>query len=196
MLRRTAVRTAAAMAAMLMLAACASTGADEQTRSAGQVGYPEVARNLTRVPPDQRKELPTISGPALGSNQTISTQDFRGKVVVINVWGSWCPPCRKEAPDLQAASVETKDIAQFVGITSKDYDPAPAEAFVRSFEITYPSIYDPTGKVLLAFAGELPPSAIPTTMIIDQQGRLAVRVLSEVSKITLVNMINDVADGH
>ena len=196
MLRRTAVRTAAALAAMLILAACASTGADEQTPSAGQVGYPEVARNLTRVPPDQRKELPTVSGPALGSNQTISTQDFRGKVVVINVWGSWCPPCRKEAPDLQAASVETKDIAQFVGITSKDYDPAPAEAFVRSFEITYPSIYDPTGKVLLAFAGELPPSAIPTTMIIDRQGRLAVRVLSEVSKITLVDMINDVADGH
>jgi thiol-disulfide isomerase/thioredoxin len=196
MLRRTAVRIAAALAAMLILAACASTGADEQTRSAGQVGYPEVARNLTRVPPDQRKELPTVSGPALGSNQTISTQDFRGKVVVINVWGSWCPPCRKEAPDLQAASVETKDIAQFVGITSKDYDPAPAEAFVRSFEITYPSIYDPTGKVLLAFAGELPPSAIPTTMIIDRQGRLAVRVLSEVSKITLVDMINDVADGH
>jgi thiol-disulfide isomerase/thioredoxin len=140
--------------------------------------------------------LPTISGPALGSNQTISTQEFRGKVVVINVWGSWCPPCRKEAPDLQAASVETKDIAQFVGITSKDYDPAPAQAFVRSFKITYPSIYDPTGKVLLAFAGKLPPSAIPSTMIIDREGRLAVRVLSEVSKITLVDMINDVADGQ
>jgi thiol-disulfide isomerase/thioredoxin len=196
MARRSAIRTVAVLAAMLILAACAGTGADEQTRSAGQVGYPEVARNLTRVPPDQRKELPTVSGPALGSNQTISTQDFRGKVVVINVWGSWCPPCRKEAPDLQAASVETKHIAQFVGITSKDYDPAPAEAFVRSFQITYPSIYDPTGKVLLAFAGELPPSAIPTTMIIDRQGRLAVRVLSEVSKITLVDMINDVADGR
>jgi len=196
MVRRTAIRTAAVLAAMLILAACGSTGADEQTRSAGQVGYPDVARNLTRVPPDQRNELPAISGPALGSTQTISTQDFRGKVVVINVWGSWCPPCRKEAPDLQAASVETKDVAQFVGITSKDYDPAPAEAFVRSFKITYPSIYDPTGKVLLAFAGELPPSAIPSTMIIDRQGRLAVRVLSEVSKITLVDMINDVADGR
>ena len=196
MLRRTAVRTAAALTAILILAACASTGADEPTRSAGQVGYPDVPRNLTRVPPDQRTELPTISGPALGNNQTISTQDFRGKVVVVNVWGSWCPPCRKEAPDLQAASVETKDIAQFVGITSKDYDPAPAKAFIRSFKITYPSIYDPTGKVLLAFAGELPPSAIPSTMIIDREGRLAVRVLSEVSKITLVDMINDVADGQ
>ena len=196
MLRHTAVRIAAALAATLILVSCARTGADEQTRSAGQVGYPTVPRNLTRIPPDQRKELPTVSGPTLGSNQTISSQDYRGKVVVINVWGSWCPPCRKEAPDLQAASVETKDIAQFVGITSKDYDPAPAEAFVRSFKITYPSIYDPTGKVLLAFAGELPPSAIPSTMIIDREGRLAVRVLSEVSKITLVDMINDVANGQ
>jgi thiol-disulfide isomerase/thioredoxin len=196
MLRHTAVRIAAALAATLILVSCARTGADEQTRSAGQVGYPTVPRNLTRIAPDQRKELPTVSGPTLGSNQTISSQDYRGKVVVINVWGSWCPPCRKEAPDLQAASVETKDVAQFVGITSKDYDPAPAEAFVRSFKITYPSIYDPTGKVLLAFAGELPPSAIPSTMIIDREGRLAVRVLSEVSKITLVDMINDVANGR
>jgi thiol-disulfide isomerase/thioredoxin len=196
MLRHTAVRIAVALAATLILVSCARTGTDEQSQNAGQVGYPTVPRNLTRISPDQRQVLPTISGPALGSNQTISTQEYRGKVVVINVWGSWCPPCRKEAPDLQAASVETKDVAQFVGITSKDYDPAPAEAFVRSFKITYPSIYDPTGKVLLAFAGELPPSAIPSTMIIDREGRLAVRVLSEVSKITLVDMINDVANGR
>jgi thiol-disulfide isomerase/thioredoxin len=196
MLRHIAVRIAVALAATLILGSCARTGADEQTQNAGQVGYPTVPRNLTRIPPDQRQVLPTVSGPALGSNQTISTQDYRGKVVVINVWGSWCPPCRKEAPDLQAASVETRDVAQFVGITSKDYDPAPAEAFVRSFKITYPSIYDPSGKVLLAFAGQLPPSAIPSTMIIDREGRLAVRVLSEVSKITLVDMINDVASGR
>jgi thiol-disulfide isomerase/thioredoxin len=196
MLRHTAVRIVVALAATLILVSCARTGADEQSQNVGQVGYPTVPRNLTRISPDQRQVLPTVSGPVLGSNRTISTQDYRGKVVVINVWGSWCPPCRKEAPDLQAASVETKDVAQFVGITSKDYDPAPAEAFVRSFKITYPSIYDPTGKVLLAFAGELPPSAIPSTMIIDREGRLAVRVLSEVSKITLVDMINDVANGR
>ena len=108
MLRRTAIRVTAALAALLIPASCANTGADEQTRSAGQVGYPEVPRNLTRVAPDQRKELPIVSGPALGSNQTISTHDYRGRVVVINVWGSWCPPCRKEAPDLQEASVQTR----------------------------------------------------------------------------------------
>ena len=196
MLRHIAVRIAVALAATLILVSCARTGADEQTQNGGQVGYPTVPRTLTRIPPDQRQVLPTVSGPALGSNQPISTQDYLGTVVVINVWGSWCPPCRKDAPDLQAASVETRDVAQFVGITSKDYDPAPAEAFVRSFKITYPSIYDPTGKVLLAFAGQLPPSAIPSTMIIDREGRLAVRVLSEVSKITLIDMINDVGSGR
>ncbi|HJV14169.1 MAG TPA: TlpA disulfide reductase family protein, partial [Propionibacteriaceae bacterium] len=194
--RRCAIRVGVGLAAIVLLTACASTGADEQTRSAGQVGYPTVPRNLTQIPPEERKELPAVTGPALGSNKKVSTQDYRGKVVVINVWGSWCPPCRKEAPDLQAASVETKNVAQFIGITSKDYDPAPAEAFVRSFKITYPSIYDPSGKALLAFAGELPPSAIPSTLIIDREGRLAVRVLGEVSKITLVDMINGVADGQ
>ena len=74
MLRRTAVRIAAGLAAALMLTACASTGADEQTRSAGQVGYPNVPRNLTRVAPEQRNELPAVSGPVLGGNKTISTQ--------------------------------------------------------------------------------------------------------------------------
>ena len=179
----------------LLLTACAGTNANQPVRTGSEQGYPDVSNRLTQIPPDQRTLLPPVSGPALGRDQILSTQDYPGQVVVINVWGSWCGPCRKEAPDLQAASTETSDIAQFIGITSKDYDSAQAEAFVRAFKITYPSIYDPTGKTLLAFAGQLPPSAIPSTMIIDGQGRLAVRVLGEISKITLVAMINDVASG-
>ncbi len=185
----------AALICCLVLTACAGTNANQPVRMGSEQGYPDVGNRLTQIPPDQRTVLPPVSGPALGSGKTLSTQDYAGRVVVINVWGSWCPPCRKEAPDLQAAYAKTSDTAQFIGITSKDYDPAPAEAFVRAFKITYPSIYDPTGKTLLAFAGQLPPSAVPSTMIIDAQGRLAVRVLGEISTITLVAMIDDVASG-
>ena len=64
---------------------------------------------------------------------------------MINVWGSWCPPCREEAPDLQAASERDQGQAQFIGITSRDSTPAAPQAFVRANKITYPSIFDPTG---------------------------------------------------
>jgi thiol-disulfide isomerase/thioredoxin len=189
-----------ALAAALVLAAtltsCSSTGADEPTRAGNQQGYVGVDRTLTRIPPDQRKPVPAVSGPALGSDKTVSTADYAGKVIVLNVWGSWCSPCREEAPDLQAASEATRGKAQFVGINIRDFSTGAPEAFVRTQKISYPSIFDPSGQTLLQLAGQIPPSAIPSTLIVDAQGRLAVRVLSNVSRITLVDMINDVAAGH
>ena len=182
--------------ASMLLTGCTATSGDETSRGAAQAGYPQSERNLTRIAPEQRTLLPEISGPALGAESTLSSRDYPGKVVVINVWGSWCAPCRSEAPELQAASERTKDAAQFLGITSKDYDPAPALAFTRAFSISYPSIFDPTGRVLLDFASVLPPSAIPSTMIIDSDGRLAARVLGPISTTTLVDMITDVASGR
>jgi thiol-disulfide isomerase/thioredoxin len=179
-----------ALALCLIAAGC---GGDERSTEGGYVGAS--SSRVTVVPPDQRKPAATVSGTELGGTGTISTRDFPGKVVVVNVWGSWCPPCRQEAPELQAASQQTKDKAAFLGITTKDYDPAPAEAFVRKFKITYPSIYDPTGNVLLSFGGDLPPSAIPSTLVLDQQGRVAARVLGTITAETLVTMIDDVAAG-
>jgi len=178
----------------LMLTACTANSADP-SRGAAQAGYPQSERNLTRITPEQRAPLPEISGPALGADNVLSSHDYPGKVVVVNVWGSWCAPCRSEAPELEAASKQTKGTAQFLGITSKDYDPAPAVAFTRAFSISYPSIFDPTGTVLLNFASVLPPSAIPSTMIIDSQGRLAARILGPITTTTLVDMITDVASG-
>jgi thiol-disulfide isomerase/thioredoxin len=177
-----------------LLAGCAATGADEQTRSAGQEGYVGVKGNVTQIAPADRRPLPAVSGPSLDGRR-VSTADYRDKVVVLNVWGSWCPPCREEAPALQAASVQTADVAQFVGITTKDADPAQPRAFVRVNKISYPSIFDPTGSTLLTFAGTLPPSAIPSTLIVDRQGRLAARVLGPISERTLVSMVDDVAAG-
>jgi|SRR5215211_2433929 len=178
----------------LMLTACTANSADP-SRGAAQAGYPQSERNLTRITPEQRAPLPEISGTALGADNVLSSRDYPGKVVVVNVWGSWCAPCRSEAPELEAASKQTKGTAQFLGITSKDYDPAPAVAFTRAFSISYPSIFDPTGTVLLNFASVLPPSAIPSTMIIDSQGRLAARILGPITTTTLVDMITDVASG-
>jgi thiol-disulfide isomerase/thioredoxin len=192
---RRLVGAVAALALAAALAGCSATGADEPTRSSGQDGYVGGQKALTRVPPEQRRAAPVVSGPTLGSDRTLSTADAAGKVLVLNVWGSWCAPCREEAPALQAASVETARIAQFVGINSRDTDPAPAEAFVRAFKITYPSIYDNDGSVLLHFSGNLPLSTFPSTLIVDKQGRVAVRIAGPISKVTLVDLIDDVAKG-
>lgn len=185
-----------AAAALLVTAGCTGTGADEPTRTGGQIGYVEGSGNLAQIPPDRRTLVPEVTGPELGGEQTLSTRGYGDKVVVVNVWGSWCSPCRQEAPDLQAASERTADRAQFLGIDSKDKSPEPAEAFVRAFGITYPSIYDPNGKALLPFAGELPPSAIPSTLVLDAQGRLAVRILGPISESTLVTIVDEVAAGR
>jgi thiol-disulfide isomerase/thioredoxin len=189
------VRAAGALVAILLIAT-GCTAQNAPVSGGGEQGYPEVGPRLTQIPPAQRRPAPEVTGPALGGrDETLSSTAYPGKVVVLNVWGSWCGPCRKEAPDLQAASEQTKSFSQFIGINTKDRSEAPAEAFVRANRLTYPSIYDPDGKTLLAFAGDLPPSAIPSTLIIDTQGRLAVRVLGDISTITLVAMINDVANG-
>ena len=184
----------ALLALPLAATGCSASGADEPTRSAGQEGYVGVDGNLTQIPPAERDAVPTVSGPSLDGRK-VSTADYAGQVLVLNVWGSWCAPCRKEAPALQAASAETADVAQFVGIATKDTDPAQAQAFVRANKITYPSIFDPTGATLLTFAGTLPPSAIPSTLVVDREGRLAARVLGPISERTLVALVDDVAAG-
>ncbi len=184
------VRGALVVAAALVLTGCSDDGG----AATGQ-GFVSRDGIINRVAPDERRPAPEISGTALGSDKTLSTADYAGQVIVLNVWGSWCGPCREEAPALVAASARTKDTAQFLGITIRDPSPAQAEAFVRANKITYPSIYDPDGTALLPLAGDLPPSVIPTTLIIDEQGRIAVRVLNTITETTLVDLIDDVANG-
>ena len=185
------VRCAAAVIAVLLAGCTAQTAGDEQTRTRSQTGFIG-GQSLTRLLPDRRRPAPVITGPTLTGDTTLTTATYAGKVIVINVWGSWCAPCRKEAPDLAATSQQTATVAQFVGLDIRDYDKAPAQAFVRAFHVPYPSIYDPRGTQLVKFT-ELPPSAIPSTLIIDRKGRIAVRVIGVISKVTLAQMINDIA---
>lgn len=190
--RRPQVGAAAAALALVLAGCTTQTAGDEQTRSGSQQGYLG-GQSLTQVPPAQRKPAPVATGPSLsdGGGQ-VSTGGYPGKVVVVNVWGSWCAPCRKEAPDLVAASRDTAAVAQFVGLDIRDYDPAPARAFVRAFAVPYPQIYDPHGGQLVKFT-DLPPSGIPSTLFIDRQGRIVARVIGAISRITLTQMVRDLA---
>lgn len=183
------------MLAVVLLTGCSVTGADEPTRAGNQEGYVGAEKSMTMIAPEDRQPAPEIKGAVLGEDKQISTADLTGKVVVLNVWGSWCGPCRVEAPDLQAASVQTEGVAQFIGLNTRDFDQGPPIAFNRAHKITYPSIWDPTGSVLVSLSGTLPPKAIPSTLVIDKEGRVAARIVGTVTETTLVDLINDVAAG-
>lgn len=175
----------AVAAAALLLAGCSATpGAGDGLGFTGGDG------TFAIVPSSERQEAPVLAGTTLSGDE-ISTADFVGTPIVVNVWGSWCAPCRAEAPHLVEAAEQLGDRAAFVGLNTRDLDAAPALAFERAFEITYPSIFDPDGELLLGF-GQLPPKAIPSTVVIDADGRVAARVLGQVDAKTLVSIVGDV----
>lgn len=149
--------------------------------------------SITELDPDDREDPIDLQGEDLDGNP-VDLLSMRGKVVVVNVWGSWCPPCRQEAPALAdvADRMTGKDVA-FLGIAIREKSQADSEAFVRSFDIPFPSIYDPTGIALLAFNGDVPPQAIPSTLVLDREGRIAARVLGPIpTATTLRSMIEKV----
>lgn len=191
-------RLAVLVVLVAVLVSGCSEGQVERKPASGPNGGGFISGNsaLTQIPADQRQPAPVVEGPALSGKGTVSTADYRGKVIVLNVWGSWCGPCRLEAPDLNAAAKQTEKVAQFVGINIRDTQPETARAFVRAFKVPYPHVYDPNGDQLLKFAGTLPPNGIPTTLVIDRQGRIAARVVGLVNKTTLVGLITDTAEGR
>lgn len=181
-------RLAAAALSVCLITACT-------TNSGGNdgVGFQGGDGAVTILAEDQRPTAPELAGETL-EGEPISTADFAGKLIIINVWGSWCAPCRSEAPELVKADEELGDDVAFLGLNTRDLDVAPALAFERSFGLTYPSIFDPKGELLLGFA-QLPPKAIPSTVVIDTDGRVAARVLGEVSASTLIGIVEDVKAG-
>jgi len=143
----------------------------------------------TFIPQADRKAAPAISGPTLdGGSFTASA----GKVLVLNIWASWCSPCRAEAPALQELSMKHPEV-QFLGVLTRDSLVA-ARAFVERFGIQYPSLVD--DAILLKFHGQLTPNAIPTTLIIDTQGRIAARVSGEVTYSALEDLIEKVKSNE
>ena len=179
------------IAAALLLAAC-GTGTTSGSSDAKQAVGSGTQQGLTQYPAGKRPVAPKLSGETI-TGERLDLIDLRGKVIVLNVWGSWCAPCRAEAPALKKVSEEMYDLGvRFVGVDTRDND-AAARAFERNYGITYPSFRDPDGKLLLRFNGRIPLSAVPSTVLIDRDGRIAARVIGATTYTTLSELVKDLA---
>ena len=185
-LRRPRIHPLAVLLVALGLVLGSCGGGVDDTSGDGYIGG---VKKITPVEPQDRVAMPELTGVDLDGNE-ISTADFEGKTLVINLWGSWCPPCREEAPVLREVSENlADDNVQFIGILTKD-KPAAAKAFNTKAGITYPSIVDEDGRLQLAFAESLPSQAIPTTWVIDKNGKVAARIIDDqLSVNTLTDII-------
>ena len=171
---------------VLGLSACSSapeTGA----------GFVSGDGSVTILEAAQRQIAPNAVGLDLNGDP-LALSDFAGQVVVLNVWASWCAPCRAEAGALEevALQFDGKGV-QFIGLNTRDSQ-AAAQAFIRNYGVTYPSLVDTDGRIQLLFNDSLPPQAIPSTIVIDQKGRVAARALGTVTAGTLRAMVEPLLD--
>lgn len=146
-------------------------------------------------PPDSRGRPGPLSGPSLTEPaRTLSLNDFPGQVVVINVWGQWCGPCRAEIGQLQRVYDATRDSGvSFLGIDVRDNSREAAQDFVNDRHVTFPSIYDPPMRTLIAFGGKYPTTVIPSTLVLDRQHRVAAVFLRELLAEDLQPVVQRVA---
>jgi thiol-disulfide isomerase/thioredoxin len=187
--RRFLLPVALLVGTLLAVAGCA-----DDIGSTGDQGYIDGKGVITLLPAAERKKPGPVSGETL-EGEHLSLASYAGKVIVVNVWGSWCPPCRAEAEELGAAArTLAPQGVVFVGINTRDASPDNGLSFQRRYDVPYPSIYDPGGRNLLAFHRTLTPNSIPGTVVIDRQGRVAASILGEVtSRTTLVDLVEDVS---
>jgi thiol-disulfide isomerase/thioredoxin len=132
-------------------------------------------------PPESRGRPGELAGPSLmDPGMTVSLNDFSGQVVVVNIWGQWCGPCRAEITELQKVyDAMRRDGVAFLGIDVRDNNRDAARDFVIDRKVTYPSIYDPAMRTMIAFGGKFPTTVIPSTLVLDRQHRVAAVFLRE-----------------
>ncbi len=173
------------MPVLLLGAGCTDLG------STGDLDYVPGDGQVHQVDRGERGDAVDISGDSL-QGDPVDLAELRGTIVVLNVWGSWCNPCRKEAPLLVEAAKQLGDQAEFVGLFARSNDLTAALAFEREYGISYPTVND-DGESLLKL-GKYSPPAVPSTIVLDDEGRVAALFSGEVpSTTTLVQVVEDVA---
>ncbi|AEF38820.1 TlpA disulfide reductase family protein [Hoyosella subflava] len=186
---------AVASAAALTLSACATAGTDAVVQG-GTFNFvsPGGQTEILYDPPESRGTIGMLMGPSLADpDETIELEGFAGQVVVLNVWGQWCAPCRTEMPELQEVYDETKELGvQFLGINVRDPQIDKAQDFVTDFGLTFPSIYDPSMRTLIAMRG-IPTSVVPMTFVLDREHRVAAVFLRDLLVEDLQPVVERVA---
>jgi len=195
---RSARSRAAGALASLLLPACllglvAGAAGCSSLPSTGDKGFVTSDGTVRLVPVADRGRTIDLAGKDL-DGRALDLADFRGKPTVVVVWGSWCAPCRAEAPDVVAAAERLGGAARFVGIDLRNAGTADALAFQRHFELPYRSFFSPDGEAMLSFSGTLGPRTIPAFVVLDGQGRVAGSIIGSLpSTETLVDLVGDVA---
>ena len=208
--RRMWKASALVVASSFLLAACTASDPLAEQASTANTNYVAGDGSVAEYPPGQRSPITGFEA-TLQDGTVITTADLEGQVTVLNFWYAACAPCRVEAPDLQALNEEfskaeahkaaaEEDVdaleqefggreVQFLGVNLRDQQ-ATSSAFERSFGITYPSVLDTDGSIAMGLSEFVPPQAVPTTVVIDKDGRIAARVLGIAEKSTLRALIN------
>ena len=180
------IRLLAVALAALFLAGCSSTKEAVATGGDFQFVAPGGQTTILYDPPEGRGTVGGIAGDSLlHDGATVGLDDYAGEVVVVNIWGSWCGPCREEMPGLQFVQQQTG--AAVLGIDVRDERQAAAD-FVRDRGVTFDSIFDPPGRVLARLSG-YPRNTVPSTLVLDRQHRVAAVFLTVVRVPELMPLV-------
>ena len=176
--------------ALVVVALTGCTGLPES----GDKGYTSGEGQVSQLAVDDRESPVALRKPDLDGND-ISLADYRGKPLVVVVWGAWCVECRAEQSEVNEAVEDLEGTAEFVGIDVRD-NVAAAESYEREMDVPYPSIDGNDGQALKAFTGSLNPYTVPAFVVLDAEGRIAASIIGSLpSRLTLVELVEEVASG-
>ena len=189
------MRVLPALLVTLLLAVTGCSTSQEAVASGGEFQFvaPGGQTEIRYDPPTSRGRVGALAGESLlEPGRTIGLADYPGRVVVLNVWGSWCGPCRVEAPDLEFVQQQMAPVgATVLGIDVRD-DRTAAADFVRDRGLTYPSIFDPPGRTLAQLGG-VPRNVVPLTVVLDREHRVAAVFLRSIRVPELIPLVQRLA---
>jgi thiol-disulfide isomerase/thioredoxin len=183
----------AALAVLALLTGCSTSKDAVEPGQDFTFVAPGGQTTILYDPPDSRGTLRALSGESLlDPGTTTGIENFPGRVVVLNIWGSWCGPCRAEASDLEFVARQTAaDGVSVLGVDVRD-DRVAATDFVRDRGITYDSVFDPPARTLVALKG-YPRNTVPSTIVLDRQHRVAAVYLTAIRVPELIPLVHRLA---